>query len=545
MNKRIFLWFPCLILLLTSGVWAQTLTLLDSSYIRQEARLLFRWGHTNSNQVTPLTYPGTDSVTALQSQNNASPGADEQRGTTTYSGTDEKVFTVESQHFSDYYSRGGFLNSFGVIHIQIDQPMVYSISGSFTTQTATGKLFVHIKNIDTEDVILENNQDGNDLDVSGGTPTGNFYGLLPAGKYEFYVLMQSYRDEFEQNAEDLIGSGAVSLTLNDDPVVLRPESYIRQLARVYHHWGHTNGNTTTPLTSPGSESLTVLQSSNNAEPGDFQQTGTIAYDSADPGIFNFEADHSSVYTYYGAFIQSEGLLYFDVTTPLAYEVNGSFITETNSGLLNVYLRDINDSESNIFQTEQEGSELYIDQGLPDSDRIGILMPGSYEFYVNMRSDRESRESYDITKVGSGEITLKILPAADVDSISITAPSPYTKTLWGQELGIEWNSTEQTEGAIELSYSVDREYSWIPIALTENTGSYTWTIPEVLTRTAAIKVNNALRPDVSSIARNIRINKCAEYLPGDINKDCYVDLGDFSLLAAAWLECVNPYDELCQ
>ena len=32
------------------------------------------------------------------------------------------------------------------------------------------------------------------------------------------------------------------------------------------------------------------------------------------------------------------------------------------------------------------------------------------------------------------------------------------------------------------------------------------------------------------------NICNEYLLGDINKNCYVDLEDFAILAADWLDC---------
>ena len=546
MSTRKLLWVPILILLITSGVWAQTVSLLDSSYIRQEARLLNRWGHTNSNQLNLLTFPGNESVSALQSQNNAEPGPDEQSGTTSFTGTDEETFTIEAQHSSEYFTYGGFLNSYGIVHIHLDEPRVYILSGSFTTETATGKLFVHIKDIETEKVFIENNQDGNNLDVSGGTPTGELRGFLPAGNYEFYVLMQSYRENIEQYPDTLTGSGSVTLTLFDDPVMLRPESYIKQLARIYYHWGHTNGNTVTPLTLPGNETLTVLQSrSGNAEPGTLQQTGTISYNAAETGILNFEAYHSSVYTQYGGFLESEGLLYFDLTTPMAYEINGSFITEMGSGMLNVYLKNITDGEEIVFLAEQAGSELDINQEQPDSGRIGLLMPGTYEFYVNMRSERAVYESIGVTKSSSGEVSLKLLPPADVSTVSIASPYSEKEVLSGQELGIEWTTTGQNEGCVVLSYSLDSNNSWIPIALTENTGSYYWTVPEICTKSATIRVQNALHPSVDDIVRYINIDTCTDDLPGDINKDCHVDLGDFSLLAAVWLDCTNPYDSSCE
>ena len=38
--------------------------------------------------------------------------------------------------------------------------------------------------------------------------------------------------------------------------------------------------------------------------------------------------------------------------------------------------------------------------------------------------------------------------------------------------------------------------------------------------------------------------CAAYLPADLNRDCYVDLPDFVLLADNWLDCANPLDANC-
>lgn len=37
----------------------------------------------------------------------------------------------------------------------------------------------------------------------------------------------------------------------------------------------------------------------------------------------------------------------------------------------------------------------------------------------------------------------------------------------------------------------------------------------------------------------------EYLPADINKDCYVGLSDLAAMAAQWLDCTNPADPACE
>jgi hypothetical protein len=36
-----------------------------------------------------------------------------------------------------------------------------------------------------------------------------------------------------------------------------------------------------------------------------------------------------------------------------------------------------------------------------------------------------------------------------------------------------------------------------------------------------------------------------YLPGDLNKDCYINLTDFALLAQEWLKCSDVTNLICQ
>lgn len=34
------------------------------------------------------------------------------------------------------------------------------------------------------------------------------------------------------------------------------------------------------------------------------------------------------------------------------------------------------------------------------------------------------------------------------------------------------------------------------------------------------------------------------IAADLNNDCYVDFKDFSIFAATWLDCGNPFDPAC-
>ncbi len=41
-----------------------------------------------------------------------------------------------------------------------------------------------------------------------------------------------------------------------------------------------------------------------------------------------------------------------------------------------------------------------------------------------------------------------------------------------------------------------------------------------------------------------INCGGNYLPGDANEDCYVDLADFAVFTEDWLRCTDPEDPNC-
>ena len=64
--------------------------------------------------------------------------------------------------------------------------------------------------------------------------------------------------------------------------------------------------------------------------------------------------------------------------------------------------------------------------------------------------------------------------------------------------------------------------------------------------AAQKVADLLLDaNVNAASSYFDIESCTAYTPGDINKDCIVDMEDVAILSAGWLECTNPFNPTCQ
>ncbi len=154
------------------------------SFVRQQARAYW-WGHTPTTTVSDLPLPGSDSAVASQQWANGAPTY-VNIGTLSYQSTLQGI-TLNITHVMD---AGGFLRSTASILLVVPIDYDFDLSGSFLGTGAfaeTGFLNVHIKNVDTDTMVFENNQSGLDLDVTGGSPTGFPFGTLVPGNYEFFV----------------------------------------------------------------------------------------------------------------------------------------------------------------------------------------------------------------------------------------------------------------------------------------------------------------------------------------------------------------------
>ena len=114
-------------------------------------------------------------------------------------------------------------------------------------------------------------------------------------------------------------------------------------------------------------------------------------------------------------------------------------------------------------------------------------------------------------------TAHFLPA---QSITVLSPNGTEEIAAGGLYLIEWTSTDIFSD-VRIEYSVDN------------------------TQDGLVRIYSANNPTVEDISdQNFYIYPCQVEFQSDNNEDCYINLGDFVLLAGEWLLCGNPLDPSC-
>lgn len=130
-------------------------------------------------------------------------------------------------------------------------------------------------------------------------------------------------------------------------------------------------------------------------------------------------------------------------------------------------------------------------------------------------------------------------------ILILSPNGGEFLASGTTQTILWEPAGQP-AQIRISYSLDNGTSWHPVATVPNTGSYEWTLPTQVAELCLVMIEDPANPsNVWDISDDVFIiYACSQLIPGDLNRDCYVDLQDVADMAVNWLTCSNPYDLNC-
>jgi hypothetical protein len=153
------------------------------------------------------------------------------------------------------------------------------------------------------------------------------------------------------------------------------------------------------------------------------------------------------------------------------------------------------------------------------------------------------------------------------TLTILNPNGSEHLLGGSIYTIRWedSGSESCDGNYLLDYSIDEGNNWIPVDSNpvSNTCSYDWLVPSIFSNQCLIRITDANDPNFSDKSDDsFRIYRCMSNVLGDWNGDCYVDFGDFSIIAAGWnvpdgkdmsdladfvqywLDCANPHDPYC-
>ena len=132
-------------------------------------------------------------------------------------------------------------------------------------------------------------------------------------------------------------------------------------------------------------------------------------------------------------------------------------------------------------------------------------------------------------------------------VTLQYPNGGEKLLTGKYCTIEWIAeTAMGISNVRLEYSSDNGESWTEIAVVENSGEYSWLIPEVESDQCLIRISDPQTIFTIDSSEDVfTIFDCEAELAGDITGDCYVNFEDFLIMAATWLQCANPLDSECQ
>ena len=146
--------------------------------------------------------------------------------------------------------------------------------------------------------------------------------------------------------------------------------------------------------------------------------------------------------------------------------------------------------------------------------------------------------YQPDEVWSYTVTPKPVIISPNGGENLTAASSYDIT-WKIQEGAELDT-------LTIEYSIDNGTNWQTIDSAANTGLYTWN-PLLFadSNQCLVRIRDLLDGTISDTSDDLfTIFQCNKQLIGDLNKDCYVDLLDFAILAGDWLECGNPFDVSC-
>jgi hypothetical protein len=141
-------------------------------------------------------------------------------------------------------------------------------------------------------------------------------------------------------------------------------------------------------------------------------------------------------------------------------------------------------------------------------------------------------------------TIVVVGTPEPRILTLLAPNGGETLLAGNIFTINW----QSEGLITdviIEYSTNNGSDWTTIATVSNTGTYEWPVPAVTSQECLIAITDTSNSAISDTSDDVfTIIKCSRLIPGDLNKDCYVDFYDFAVFAEDWLKCSNPLDPDC-
>lgn len=135
-------------------------------------------------------------------------------------------------------------------------------------------------------------------------------------------------------------------------------------------------------------------------------------------------------------------------------------------------------------------------------------------------------------------------APEPSSISLLSPNGSEIIMGGTIYDITWSSMG-TFGSVLIELSIDNGTTWSEVypGKVANTGSHEWLVPMVDSEQCLVRVTSTANPGVYDTSNGVFfVYECL--LEGDLTGDCIINMADFAVMAASWLDCGNPYDPSC-
>ena len=126
--------------------------------------------------------------------------------------------------------------------------------------------------------------------------------------------------------------------------------------------------------------------------------------------------------------------------------------------------------------------------------------------------------------------------ADTVGVGISKPLAGQMLLAGSVYPIQWKDFHDSacQGDYLLQYSVDDGQTWLPMASVSQTCTYAWELPDITSAACVVKLIKDDGSGMEAVNGPFSIYQCQEDMSGDFLRDCYVNLGDFAVLASNWL-----------
>lgn len=194
-------------------------------------------------------------------------------------------------------------------------------------------------------------------------------------------------------------------------------------------------------------------------------------------------------------------------------------------------------------------------GTQDLDRFRALLGRLPLYYPDVRYDPclDFDRDLDIDSTDQAILAdwlyVTNVPGDCPGRISLKAMSPMYLAA-ESSCRIEWvdlGSEPACEGEVMLDYSTDDGQSWLWLADVCDCCHYDWVVPDANSQQCWISISyvGSFGYALTDMGERFTIYPCGLATTSDLDNSCYVDFGDYAIIAAGWLaEDCNSTNEWC-